>query len=539
MASSYGRTIVATKPLRKPVNPASPTTPVIDEVDNGDGTVTVRLALSSYVHVTETSLALNVLAGWRAGEAAASAAVTSASTFAAALPIFRWADVPYQRSGGTLTLELTVFSHHPVALQPVAGVKFTVTDGTTVKTAWATALSTSTRYGDSVRVYAVTIDGTAATALTAGLLRCDAEVYPWLGAMRSTDTAGTRSMTGLTTTGYGDNAASPFVVGYDPAGTRYGARVIYVDPAGTATANAAMVKPDLATAKALAVASRPRDITTAVQALYLANASLAAANGQGGQTRSADAARIVLAVGTHSDVGSTTITTGLTTAELPVRVEGDPDDANPRGNCILQTAAAGRRIRGTKAALSNLTVEVNTSALFRLADALLRARQYRGARQGGQRSRSRRHQRRHRTRRPVERLRHPRQMVEERQPHERCSAALRPDPGVRGEPAGRGPVRARPPLHQRRRGRRGQFSDRRGECHQRLERSNHGRGGGGRDHRRRRLPLRQRPGVDPGPPRRRDRGHAEPELPAAGVRQQPLREDRQCRRRAVLEHGRG
>ena len=364
MASSYGRTIVATKPLRKPVNPASPTTPVIDEVDNGDGTVTVRLALSSYVHATETSLALIVLAGWRAGEAAASAAVTSASTFAAALPIFRWADVPYQRSGGTITLELTVFSHHPVALQPVAGVKFTVTDGTTVKTAWATALSTSIRYGDSVRVYAVTIDGTAATALTAGLLRCDAEVYPWLGAMRSTDTVGTRSMTGLTTAGYGDNAASPFVIGYDPAGTRYGARVIYVDPAGTATANAAMVKPDLATAKALAVASRPRDITTAVQALYLANASLAAANGQGGQTRSADAARIVLAVGTHSDVGSTTITTGLTTAELPVRVEGDPDDANPRGNCILQTAAAGRRIRGTKAALSNLTIEVNTSALF-------------------------------------------------------------------------------------------------------------------------------------------------------------------------------
>ncbi len=363
VAGSYARTIVATKPVRKPVNPASPTTPVIDETDNGDGTVTVRLALSSYVHVTETGVALSVLAGWRAGEAAASIAVTNGSTFAAALPIFRWADVPYQRSGGTITLELTVFTHHPVALQPVAGVKFTVTDGTTVKTAWATALGTSTRYGDSVRVYAVTIDGTAATALTAGLLRCDAEVYPWLGAMRSTDAAGTRSMTGLDTTGYSDGAQAPFVTGYDPAGTRYGSRVLFVDPAGTATASAAMVKADLVSAKALAVASRPKDITTAMQALYLANASLAAANGQGARTRSADGARIVLAVGTH-DPGTTTITASPTTAELPVRVEGDPDDSNPRTNCILQTQVANRRIRATKAALSNLSVELATAALF-------------------------------------------------------------------------------------------------------------------------------------------------------------------------------
>ena len=363
-ATVLTRTIVATKPLRKPVNLAAPTAFVVDEVNNGDGTITVRLALSDFVHGTESALALAVAGGWRAGEAtAAGIAVTNNSTFAAALPIMRWADLPYQRVTGGFTLELAVLSHHPQGLAPVAGVKFTVTDGTTVKTVWATALSTSTRYDDAPRVYAAAFDPAAAPALGAGLLRCDAEVYPWLGAMRSTDGAGTRSMTGLDVAGYGSSAATPLVVGYDPAATRYGGQVLFVDPvSGTTTAAAAMVKPDLVAAKAIVAASRPRDVTTALQALYLANRNLAAANGQAARSRSCDGARIVLATGVHAGLGATAVTSGLSAAEIGAVIEGDPDDAAPRLNCVLRTATSSS-LRITKAALRNLTFEIGGTTL--------------------------------------------------------------------------------------------------------------------------------------------------------------------------------
>lgn len=360
---SRGRTLVATKPLRRPATLTS-NIAVLDETDNGDGTITCRLALSEFVHATETGLSLAVLAGWRSGApGAAEIAVVNNSAFAAALPIFRWADASYGRVAGPVTLELAVFSHHPNGLAPVAAVRFTMTDGTNSRTAWATALSTSTRYGDAVRVYAVTLDPGAAPAHGAGLLRCDAEVYPWLGAMRSTDPAGTRSMTGLDVAAYGDGAQNPFVVGYDPAGTRYGAQVVFVDPvAGTTTAAAAMVKADLAAAKGVAPASRARDISTAVQALNLVGRTLAAANGQASRVRATDGARIVLAAGTHAGIGATAITTGVTSAELPVGIEGDPDDSDPRANVVLQTGTASN-LRITKAALSSLSLEIGGTAL--------------------------------------------------------------------------------------------------------------------------------------------------------------------------------
>ena len=355
----WTRTIVATKPLRKPVNPASPTTPVIDETDNGDGTVTVRLALSEYVHATETSVALTVAAGWRTGAGAQAPAVTNASTFVAPLPIFRWTDVPYQRRTGSFPLELIAFSHHPNHVAPLAAVKFTVTDGTTVKTAWTTAMTTSNLYGDAVRVYGVTIDP---AGLTAGLLRCDAEIYPWLGLMRSTDGLGTRSMAALDIAGYGAAAATPFVVGYDPVGTRYAGAVLFIDPAGTVTPSAAMVQPDLASAKALSVGTRPRDVSTAVQALSLSLRTLPAANGQAPRSRSCDGARLVLASGIHAGVGITAVTSGTTSAEMPVVIEGDPDLPDPRTAVVLRTGTASG-LRTTKMLLRNLTLEVGTTAL--------------------------------------------------------------------------------------------------------------------------------------------------------------------------------
>ncbi len=364
VAGSYARAFVGTKPLRKPVNPASPTVAVIDETDLGGGSIRVRIALSTWIYATDTGITLSAAAGWRTGETAqAGISVSNGSTLAAPIPIMRWVLPNYDVTTGTFRLSLIVGSHHPVGFEPVAGVKFTATDGTNVKTVWTTALGTDSTYGDNLRCYTATIDPATATALTAGLLRCDAEVYPWLGAMRPTDTAGTKSMATLASDGLNTAAASPFVIGYDPAGSRYSNAFVYVDPAGTATASVTMVATTLAGARAVPQASRANSVSVAVQAGYLANRTLAAANGGAAVTRSVDGLQIVLAPATHAGIGSTNVTFGTQSAEIPILLMGDPADANPRANCIIQTGATPN-LRAARMRLRNLMVQTGTTSLF-------------------------------------------------------------------------------------------------------------------------------------------------------------------------------
>lgn len=357
------RTLVGTKPLRKPAAVVANTlqAAVIDEADLGGGQIKVRIALSQFIYASDTALSLSALAGWRSGEGAATIAVTNGSTVAVPLPIFRWIDVPYQRNtNGQVTLTLMAFSHHPSGVAPVAAVKFTVTDGTTVKTGWTTALSSSTTYGDNTRAYVVTIDVTGAPGLTAGLLRCDAEVYPWIGAMRPTDTVGTRPMTSLGTEAFRSTAAAPFTVAYDPAGTRYAPAFVCIDPAGSATASAVTVGASWAAAKA---GTRASTLAVAMQAGYLANRSLAAANGQPLKARSLDGMTFGFVAGTHAGPGNTAITSGVTADECWPNVIGDPDAADPRAACILQTATGSISPRISRWRIANLTLLVGVNGL--------------------------------------------------------------------------------------------------------------------------------------------------------------------------------
>lgn len=366
VAGNIARSLVGTKPLRRPANwnGTNLDGAIVDETDLGGGSIRVRIALSEHVYATDTGLSLSVLAGWRSSESSATGiSVTNASTAVAPIPIMRWVLLPYGVTTGAFIVALFVASHHPVGFEPVAGIKFTATDGTNVKTVWTTQLSTDASYGDSLRCYAATIDPATATALSAGLLRIDAEIYPWLGPMRTTDVAGTRSVATLRTDGFSVDAAAPWVIGYDPAGTRYSQQFAFVDPVnGTVTAAAAMVQPSLAAAKALAPASRPRDINTALQAGFLVNRTLAAANGQTAQTRSVDGFQIVLAPGTHA-TGSTAVTSGLGMPEIPVRVIGDPADAGSRNTCVLPTSANGMS-RCTRVQFQALTLEIGVNSLI-------------------------------------------------------------------------------------------------------------------------------------------------------------------------------
>lgn len=362
VAANLARTLVATKPLRKPAVVVANVLQgaVIDETDLGGGQIAVRIALSEFIYAGDSGLQLTALADWRSGAPAQTLSVSNGSTLAAPIPIFRWIDVPYQRNtNGQIRLSLMVFSHHPQGLAPVAAVKFTITDGTNVKTGWATSLSTSTRHGDATRCYELVIDVTGAPALTAGLLRCDAEVYPWLGAMRPTDGAGTRSMTALGTEAFRTAAASPFVVAYDPAGTRYGGFVA-IDPAGSSTASAVTVASSWAAAKA---GTRAATLAVAVQAGYLANRSLAAANGQPAKARSIDGMSFGFIAGTHTAPGNTSITSGITADECWPNLIGDPDDADPRANCILQTGASAISPRISRWRIADMTLAIGGASL--------------------------------------------------------------------------------------------------------------------------------------------------------------------------------
>lgn len=252
IAASTARSLIATKPLRLPVQATaagarSPKTP--DEAGVGGGQIAVRIALSQHVYATDTGLTLTALARWRTDESATSIAVTNNSTLAAPSPIVRWADVPYQHilNSRAIDLEVVAFSHHPKGFAPVAAVRFTATDGTNTATGWATVLTASPKYasggtGAAVRVYRATIDGGTATpaALSEGLIRCDFKAFPWVGAARASDTSdtalaavastGTSSMVSLTTVGMAPAAQTPFVVAYDPNGTWLPTLYVYVAP---------------------------------------------------------------------------------------------------------------------------------------------------------------------------------------------------------------------------------------------------------------------------------------------------------------------
>lgn len=282
------------------------------------------------------------------------------STLDAPAPIFRWADVPYQRRQDSFDLELLAFSHHPDARQGVAGVRYTITDGVLVRELWALAITVSERYGDKLPVYRVTVAPELLDGFDAGLLRCDAEVYPWLGAPRSTDPGQTRSMAALGTAGYAPRAETPFVVAWDPLGTRYRPRFIYVDPASGTTTAASVVVSE--TAETAAAGPCALNIATALAAAYRADHALGAANGQPAQSRALDGFTVRLKAGVHGDMGATSVPTGLTSAETWGVIEGDPAFGDPRADVVLRT---GRTtvLRASRMMLRNLRLETGGSAM--------------------------------------------------------------------------------------------------------------------------------------------------------------------------------
>ncbi len=357
--AARSRTLVATKPLRR----AFPNQAQLDETDHGGGERTVRLALSERVYAGNSVTQIAFAAGWKAGEGAALlAGVTNGSTRAAPLPISRWAQPSYTLVQGTTLAEVDVIvaAHHPehfgaVRNQALAAMKLEATDGTTTKTFWFAGLRTSPQYGDNLRCWGGQID---LSGLTPGLITVHRTLYPWVGAARSTGAGHSVSITAGVKTVHDQ----PLHLCYDPSATRYAKRHVYVNAAtGTTTVASVTVGTTLAGAKAGTAAAT---ISVALQAIYNANVTLAAGNGLAGGTRSCDWMEVVLAPGVQT-WGAQAVTTGFGSKEGRLIVRGDPDDANPRANCIWRSmAAAPSSVRNNRWWVQDLTLEGGEATLM-------------------------------------------------------------------------------------------------------------------------------------------------------------------------------
>lgn len=364
VATIHTRTVVATKVLRRPYTDGVPNgsgstqdVPLLQEQDLGGGDRRVWLALSEPIYAGET-VTVDFAAGWRSGHAgAAGVAVLNNSDRAYPLPIARWAQPQMMPviGGATHRAEMIIASHFPrhfgaVANQAVAAVRLQATDGTNLlPPVWVTEDSVSPLFGDNLLCWGATMDF---NGLSPGMVQVRATIYPWIGAARTIGTT-------LVTTGagaFGVQADIPLVFGYDPADTHFRRRYVYVNAAtGTATAAAVTVATGIAAAKAGTAAA---SLSVALQAMQALDIDLPPTNGFPFINRSACYWEAILAPG-NQVIGTQAVSTSDLANVGYLTVRGDPDDADPRANCILQSpSAAAPNLRNPNYRLRDCTVEL-------------------------------------------------------------------------------------------------------------------------------------------------------------------------------------
>jgi hypothetical protein len=390
-AATRTRTLLGVKAIRRP----HPNLTLLSQVDNGNGTVTDRFALSDRVYSGDTALTLNLLAGWRVEQSAASGiSVTNNSTRTAPLPISRWAVPPYTLVEGTVgspnhscQVDVIAASHHPenpadgTLHQAIAALELMATDGTTAKTFWFTAPQTSPVHGDNLRCWGGAID---LSGLNPGMITIHRRVWPWIGAPRATGTMGVAGHATSTTAAIASGHDVPLSVFYDPTGTRYGTRkrFVFIDATspnvgitttGTNDAGAVVFHTTLAAARAAALNTKPATLNVACQAARFfldANTGLNLPNANGvtlsSATRAADFWEFTLTDGQVHTLGPAMTGTGvpLGAREGLVILQGDPDAADPRTNTILRSGTAAVAHQPTRIWWRNFRLEMGQATLF-------------------------------------------------------------------------------------------------------------------------------------------------------------------------------
>lgn len=364
VAHVWPRTLIGTKPLRRPWPDSTQLAPVLDEADLGDGLRRVRIALSDRVFAGET-VQVRLRDGWRAGIGGGVFAAENLSARVPVPPICRWATGPYALVTGetAMRVDLLVASHYPrhhgaELHQAVAGVRFRVTDGQTVREQWVTAPSTSDAHPDGLRCWGTVLE---LAGLSAGVVSVSATVFPWIGAPREIGVGHQPNATA----GFIADAETVLPICYDPDGARYGRRYVFVDAEAGVTVPADVTLADnLAAAKAGTAAA---SLSVALQAMFLANVALPPANGLSGGTRSCDWWEVVLAAGQVHEAGALNVSFGLGAKEGFLVVRGDPDDPDPRANCVLRAMdTTAPSLRNARWWFEDLRIELGGTPLIQI-----------------------------------------------------------------------------------------------------------------------------------------------------------------------------
>ncbi|MGQ5702742.1 hypothetical protein ACUJ46_11900 [Sandaracinobacteroides sp. A072] len=338
----------------------------LDETELGNGLRRVRMMLHQPVAAGE-AVSLAFAPGWRAGEPGAALVAVNLSQLVHEKPAARWARMPFERvTDNRVRLDLLVAHWAPEGQSAVAGVRFSVTDGVAIRTAWA-VIGTSTLYGDALRCWTAEVD---LTGLSPGLVSAHWSVFPWVGAVRHSSGAADPALSPqhsatVAVAARAATAEKPLAIAHDPGGQRYGYTTqashapapstyfpyvcVAVDPAGTATASNRTAAeglagfgntPEEARTAALAVANRPANLVTATNVLRYLGRALPAANGQAAIAVGAiDGWEIFLPAGTHQIPGGNAVV-GTSATECPVVLKGAGADAT-----TLVSAASSSGIR--------------------------------------------------------------------------------------------------------------------------------------------------------------------------------------------------
>lgn len=345
-SSARPRTVIATKPLRL----AHPNASQLDEFDHGDGTRTIRFALSDRIYAGSTVVSASFLSGWKAGQGGGVInTVTNNSTRTPPPPLFKWANEPWPYVGGTAgspvhtgRVEVLIATHHPEhdgsnLHQACAALMLRAFDGTTAKDFYFTAPQTSPLYGDNLRCWGGEID---LSGLNPGPITVHATVYPWVGQPRSTGVAHSTSDTAALSPDWG----SPFHLWYDPTGSVWPRKFVAIDPIGGTTTQANVVwHNSVAAANAAAASTKPANFVTAcraVQAGVGGGLTLPARNGFLSHTNCGAWWEVLLPAGASEPTGDLSGMPRSGPGYLVVR--GNPSDPAPRTNCILRAGAAQR-----------------------------------------------------------------------------------------------------------------------------------------------------------------------------------------------------
>ncbi len=336
---------------------------ILDEVEHGDGTRTVRIVFSGEVYAGD-NVSVTFGAGWRAGEAGGVLAATNDSALVKEIPAFRWACAPHERVDGPFRVDCLVADILPEGKDAVAAIRFTVTDGTRINMVWADGASTSTLYGDGLRCWGATIDP---GGLTAGLITVHASIYPWTGAVRHTAAADPAVTPQRVPAADSDLCkVQGLVQAYDPTGARYGYLTLggtqwtyaacAVDAAGgivatpaTRAAAEAMCgfgntrAEAIAAARAVATANKASTMQLAGSACVRLARTAPAANGEPARSVMMDGFIVWLEDGLH--VPSTTLgtLTGPTTTETWYELDG-----SGAANVTLRTPASAISSMGAR-----------------------------------------------------------------------------------------------------------------------------------------------------------------------------------------------